>query len=200
MSKRRAAIGALLLASLTVPAAAQSTQSAGYSFLQAVRERDGNKATDLVQQPGSNVVNYRGDDGAAGLHIVTAQRDLTWLRFMIGHGADLNVGNRAGDTPLIVAARIGFAEGADLLLSRGAQVDRTNRRGETPLIIAVQQRNIAMVKLLAEHGANPDRTDNTTGRSARDYAKVDSRGPEMLRAMDAAKAAKKPEIIAGPKL
>lgn len=200
MSKRLAAFGALLLASLSAPAAAQNVQSAGYSFLQAVRDRDGNKATELVQQPGSNVVNYRGDDGESGLHIVTAQRDLTWLRFMIGHGADLNVGNRAGDTPLIVAARIGFAEGADILLSRGAQVDRTNRRGETPLIIAVQQRNIAMVKLLAEHGANPDRTDNATGRSARDYAKVDSRGPEMLRAMDAAKATKKPEIIAGPKL
>lgn len=200
MSKRRAAIGALLLINLAVPVAAQTTQSPGYSFLQAVRERDGNKATELVQQPGSTVINYRDDRGESALHIVTGQRDLTWLRFLTGQGADVNVANRDGDTPLLAAARIGFAEGASFLISRGAQVDRPNRRGETPLIIAVQQRNIALVKLLAERGANPDRTDNATGRSARDYAKMDSRGPEMLRAMDAAKAAKKPDNVAGPKL
>lgn len=200
MSKRHAAIGALLLASLTVPAAAQTTQSPGYSFLQAVRERDGNKATELVQQPGSTVLNTRDDKGESALHIVTSQRDLTWLRFLTGQGADVNIANRDGDTPLLVASRIGFAEGASFLISRGAQVDRPNRRGETPLIIAVQQRNIALVKLLAERGANPDRTDNATGRSARDYAKLDSRAPEMLRAMDAAKAAKKPDNVAGPKL
>lgn len=199
MNKRSVAIGALLALSLAMPAAAQ-VQSPGYSFIQAVRERDGNKATDLVQQPGSTVVNYRDDKGDAAIHIVTSQRDVTWLRFLVGQGADVNIANRDGDTPLIVASRIGFAEGAEYLLGRGAQIDRTNRRGETALIIAVQQRNLPLVRLLAERGANPDRTDNATGRSARDYAKMDSRGPEMLKAMDAAKAAKKPIEIAGPKL
>jgi ankyrin repeat protein len=199
MNKRSVAIGALLALSLAMPASAQ-VQSPGYSFIQAVRERDGNKAIDLVQQPGSTVVNYRDDKGDAAIHIVTSQRDVTWLRFLVGQGADVNIANRDGDTPLIVASRIGFAEGAEYLLGRGAQIDRTNRRGETALIIAVQQRNVPLVRLLAERGANPDRTDNATGRSARDYAKLDSRGPEMLKAMDAAKAAKKPVEIAGPKL
>ncbi|WP_338502151.1 ankyrin repeat domain-containing protein [Sphingomonas kaistensis] len=200
MSKRRLGVGALLLMSLAVPAAAQVSTSPGYSFLQAVRERDGGKVTELIEQPGSNVVNYRDDRGDAGLHLVVGQRDLTWLRFLLGKGADANIANRAGDTPLILASRIGFAEGADLLLARGAEVDRTNRRGETALIIAVQQRNLPLVRLLAERGANSNKTDNATGRSARDYAKMDSRGPEMLRLMDAAKAAKKPLTIAGPKL
>lgn len=200
MSKRHLGLGALLLMSLAAPAAAQVTSSPGYSFLQAVRERDGGKASDLIAQPGSNVVNYRDDRGDSGLHLVVAQRDLTWLRFLLGKGADANLANRDGDTPLILASRIGFAEGADILLARGAQVDRTNRRGETALIVAVQQRNLALVRLLADHGANADKTDNATGRSARDYAKLDSRGPEMLRLMDAAKAAKKPLAIAGPKL
>lgn len=200
MSKRRLGFGALLLMSLAAPAAGQVSTSPGYSFLQAVRERDGGKASDLIAQPGSNVVNYRDEKGDAGLHLVVAQRDLIWLRFLLGKGADANIANRDGDTPLIMAARIGFAEGADILLSRGAQVDRANRRGETALIIAVQQRNVPLVRLLAERGANPDKTDNATGRSARDYAKLDSRGPEMLRVMDAAKAAKKTFEIAGPKL
>lgn len=200
MSKRRLGVGALLLMSLAMPVAAQVSTSPGYSFLQAVRERDGGKASELIAKPGSNVVNYRDDRGDAGLHLVVAQRDLTWLRFLLGKGADADIANRDGDTPLILASRIGFAEGAELLLSRGAEVDRANRRGETALIIAVQQRNLPLVRLLAERGANSNKTDNATGRSARDYAKMDSRGPEMLRLMDAAKAAKKPLTIAGPKL
>lgn len=199
MSKPGLGLKFLLLTALAVPATAQ-VASPGYTFLQAVRERDGNKASELLAQPGSNVVNYRDDRGEAPLHVVTLRRDGTWLRFLLGKGADANLSNRDGDTALIIAARIGFAEGADALLARGAQVDRPNRRGETALIVAVQQRNLALVRLLAERGANPDRTDNATGRSAREYAKMDSRGPEMLRIMDSAKAAKKPVEIAGPKL
>jgi ankyrin repeat protein len=199
MSKQGVAFGALLLISLAVPAAGQST-SAGYSFMQAVRERDGNKATELLEQPGSRVIDYRDDKGDAAIHIVAARRDLNWMRFLIAQRADLNVANRSGDTPLIIAVRIGFAEGADVLLRRGAQVDKPNRLGETPLIIAVQQRNIPLIRLLAERGANPDRTDNATGRSARDYARLDNRGAEMLRVMDQAKAVRKPVDVAGPKL
>jgi ankyrin repeat protein len=196
---RAAAIGALLLMSIATPVPAQ-VASPGYSFIQAVRDRDGNKATELLQQPGSRVVNYRDDKGDTAMHIVTARRDLTWVRFLMGQGADINLTNNSGDTPLIIAARSGFAEGADALLARGAQVDKPNRLGETPLIIAVQQRNVGLVRLLAERGASPDRTDNATGRSARDYAKMDSRGPELLRIMDQAKTAKKPVAVAGPKL
>lgn len=199
MSKRSTAVAALLLMSLTVPVAAQ-TMSPGYTFLKAVRERDGNKATELVEQPGSAVVNYQDASGEAAIHIVTQRRDVTWLRYLAGKGADVNAANRTGDTPLIIASRIGFTEGAQALLSLGAQVDRTNRRGETALIIAVQQRQMPVIKLLAERGANSDRTDNATGRSARDYAKMDSRGAEMLKIMDAAKAAKKPAAVAGPNL
>ncbi|GAA3998770.1 hypothetical protein GCM10022211_05670 [Sphingomonas humi] len=189
----------MLLMSLAVPTAAQ-VASPGYTFLQAVRERDGTKATDLLQQPGSRVVNYRDDKGDSALHIVTSRRDITWLRFLMGQGADINVSNNSGDTPLLIASRTGFAEGAQALLARGAQVDKPNRLGETPLIIAVQQRNLELVKLLAERGANPDRTDNATGRSARDYAKMDTRAAEILRIIDQAKAAKKPVVVAGPKL
>jgi ankyrin repeat protein len=199
MSKRTAIVGSLLMASLAVPAAAQIA-SPGYSFLKAVRDRDGTKATDLATQPGSRVINYRDDAGDAAIHVVAGRRDLQWLRFVMAQGADVNLGNRNGDTALIIATRIGFAEGADALLRKGALVDKTNRAGETPLIIAVQQRHMPLIKLLAERGANPDKTDNATGRSARDYAKRDARAAEMLRLIDSAKATKKPVEVAGPKL
>lgn len=194
----KAVLGIGLALSLAIPAAAQFT-SPGYSFVKAVRERDGAKATELVKQPGSQVINYRDDSGEAAIHVVTGRRDIEWLRFILAQGADPNIGNKIGDTPLIIAARIGFAEGADALLRRGAQVDRTNRAGETALIVAVQQRQMPLIRLLAERGANPDKTDNVTGRSARDYAKRDARSAEMLRLIDTAKA-EAPKPKAGPGL
>jgi ankyrin repeat protein len=198
MSKRIKLLTALCLGAAALPASAQFANS-GYSFLQAVRERDGAKATELLKAPGSTVVNFRDDRGEGALHILAGRRDLQWMSFMIGQDADLNLANRSGDTPLILASRIGFLEGVDLLLRRGAQVDRANRLGETALIIAVQQRHMPVVRRLVEAGASPDKTDNATGRSARDYAKVDARGAEMLRLMDSAKPAPK-RAVAGPGL
>ena len=189
---------ALCLSVLAVPAGAQFANS-GYTFLEAVRDRDGTKATELLKAPGSTVVNFRDDRGEAALHILAARRDLQWMSFMIGQKADVNIANRSGDTPLIVASRIGFLEAVDLLLRSRAQVDRANRLGETALIIAVQQRQLPVVRRLIEAGADPNRTDNATGRSARDYAKVDVRGAEMLRIMEQAKP-KAPAAVAGPKL
>lgn len=198
MSKRIKLLTALCLGAAALPAQAQYTNS-GYAFLQAVRERDGAKATEMLKAPGSRVVNFRDEKGDGALHILAGRRDLQWLSFMIGEDADVNLPNRAGDTPLIVASRIGFAEGVDLLLRTGAQVDKVNRQGESALIIAVQQRHLPIVRRLVEAGADPNRSDNATGRSARDYAKLDTRGAELLRIMDTAKP-KKPVAVAGPKL
>jgi ankyrin repeat protein len=78
-------------------------------------------------------------------------------------------------------------------------VDRTNRLGETALIAAVQQRQMPVIRRLLEAGASPDKTDNATGRSARDYAKLDTRGAEMIRLMDTVKGSA-PKPAAGPRL
>lgn len=198
MSKRIKLITALCLSALALPASAQFANS-GYTFLQAVRERDGNKATELLKAPGSTVVNFRDDKGDTALHVVAARRDLTWMGFMVGQKADVNLGNKVGDTPLIIAARMGFLEGVDLLLRSKAQVDKTNRLGETALIVAVRHRQLPVIRRLVEAGADPARTDNASGRSARDYAKLDARAADMLRIMDSAKPAK-PAVVAGPKL
>ncbi len=103
-----------------------------------------------------------------------------------------------GDTPLIIAARIGFEEAADYMVRLGARVDTPNRRGETALIVAVQQRQPRVVELLLKAGANPDKADHSAGYSARDYAKRDTRNPGMLKLIDTVKSTKK--AVAGPNI
>lgn len=181
------AAAAGLLLGVTAPTAAQiGFGYDGPKFLDAVREGDGAKATELADSSGPSVINYRGDDGDAALHIVTRMRSVNWMGYLIQKGADPNLAGRDGDTPLILAARGGFVEGAERLIARGANIDKANKLGETPLIAAVQQRQAAVVRLLLEKGANPARTDRV-GYTARDYARRETRFPELLRLLDSVK-------------
>lgn len=187
----------LALAALPVTAMAQSPNvSDGESFLNAIRKDDVGKALELANKSGSRVTNYKGYKGETGLIIATQKRELDWVGFMLQKGADPNLGDGQGDTALMIAARTGFEEAATILLRVGARVDAANRRGETALHGAVQQRQPRMVELLLRAGANPDKADHVSGYSARDYAKRDTRNPQLLKMIETIKSDKK--AVAGP--
>lgn len=186
---------------VATPATAQMF-STSYQFLQAVRERDGTKVTELLGEPGTTIINTRDTStGRTALHIVVERRDLTWLAFLLQRGADPAISDRQGLTPLRQATEIGFVEGARALIERGANVNQANTRGETPLHIAVQRRDIAMVRMLVAAGANADVQDSVAGMSPRDYAAQDTRSATVLAALNAprpaAPAAAAP--VAGPR-
>lgn len=189
------------MGSVASPAAAQ-LYSTSYRFLEAVRERNGTQATELLNEPGTNIVNTRDTStGRTALHIVIERRDLTWLNFLLQRGADPRIADRAGVTPLRQATEIGFVDAARALIARGAAVDQTNSRGETALQIAVQRRDLAMVRFLVGAGANPDLPDSVTGKSARDYAREDPRAGAVLAALNAPREAPTnapPAPVAGP--
>jgi ankyrin repeat protein len=169
------------------PAAAQvSSGFDGDKFVTAVRERDVNKAMELLQSR-PTLINSRDGNGDTALIVAISGRDPDWTGYLLNNNADANLPSHNGDTPLIAAARVGFEDAAHWLISRGAKVDATNRMGETALILAVQQRQIPIVKLLLGVGADPDKTDSAAGYSARDYARRDNRGGEMLKLIEAAK-------------
>lgn len=161
-----------------------------YNFIKAVKDRDVLKAREIADHPGSTIVNTRdGESGLTGLGLVTKDRDLGWMGFLIQEGADVNARDRSGGTPILVAADQRFLEGAKLLISVNAEIDATNRGGETALIKAVQNHDTSMVRLLVENGANPDKTDNVAGLSARDYAKQDRHSTMVARILDETKPA-----------
>jgi ankyrin repeat protein len=178
---------AAVLALVAVPVLAQIGFSEGYSFLKAVRERDGAKVDTITSNPSSTVINTRDrDSGDGALHIVTRGRDLNWLVFLLARRARPDIGTNDGTTPLMLAAQIGWRDGAEQLIARGASVNASNSRGETPLMLAVQRNDLAMVRLLLSQGADPNQTDNVSGNSAIDYARQGGgRSTAILRALEA---------------
>ena len=190
---------AIALVAVSAPVAAQAQFSDSFNFIKAVKEADGAKATEFLNRPGSVIVNTRdGSTGETALHIVTARRDSLWLGFLLQRGANPDTRDDRGNTALLIATQLGWADGIQTLLSRRAGVDVTNSSGETPLIRAVQNRDIASVRLLLAAGANPNKPDNAAGLSAKDYATRDPRSTAILKEIVEAKpVVKKP--IQGPR-
>ncbi|MEY4953863.1 MAG: hypothetical protein RL299_2287 [Pseudomonadota bacterium] len=178
-------LAALLGAAVALPGPAAAQFSDSFKFLEAVRKKEGDKATDMLEEKGANLINTRDiTSGDSALHIVTQRRDLTWMQFLVAKGANVNARNVKGETALVIAANLNYFEGVEFLVGQGAKVDEPSSTGETPLITAVHNRNAAMARVLLKAGANPDRTDNS-GRSARDYAKLDSKSDTMLKEIEA---------------
>ena len=167
-------IGTLLV--LTFAPAAYAQFSDSYNFLKAVKDRKGEEAEKFLSEPGSVIINTRdGSTGETALHIVIQRRDSTWLGYLLQKGANPNLADKKGTTPLMLATQMGYVDGIDWLVRKKAVVYQTNRSGETALILAVQLRNPEAVRALLKAGANPDKTDSRAGYSARDYAKQDGR-------------------------
>ena len=199
----RIAALALTVGGLTLALPAQAQFSSSYKFLEAVRKKDGKEVTDMLDKPGSTLVNTKDSStGDTPLHIVVARRDLTWVQFLAAKGANVNARNNKGETPLQLASNVGFSEGVEILLKLGAKVDEPNSTGETPLIAATHRRDAALARVLLKAGASASRNDNS-GRSALDYATLDGRSNPVLGEIEnAAKAGlgKAKASAYGPKL
>ncbi|MBL0924796.1 MAG: ankyrin repeat domain-containing protein [Sphingomonadaceae bacterium] len=169
------------LVGIMVAPAAHAQFSDSYNFLKAVRDRKGDDAEKFLAEPGSVIINTRDSStGQTALHIVIDRRDSTWLGYLLQKGANPNLADKQGTTPLMLATQLNFIDGIDWLVNKKAQVDQTNRAGETALILAVQLRNGEAVRALLKAGANPDKRDSRAGYSAREYARQDGRAGAIL--------------------
>jgi hypothetical protein len=199
---RRPLFHAALLAALSVssaiPAVAQQ-QSQRYKFLEAVRKGDGNAVIAMLDQPGQTIVNTRDvTTGEGAVHIVVKRGDAAYLRYLLAKGADPNLRDSQGDTPMMLAVQAGQPDLVPILAASKANANLGNNAGETPLIRAVQRRDIALVRAVLAAGGSPDQTDNVAGMSARDYAKRDTRSLAILKTLEEAPV-KTQRAVAGPK-
>ena len=72
--------------------------------------------------------------------------------YLINNGADINVKNNHGETPLMYASKLHNIKVVELLIQKGADINAFNNYGNTALIYGVN--NLETVKLLVENGAD----------------------------------------------
>ena len=198
---RPLAVAFLILGSVGAgPAAAQLGQSAGYSFLQAVRNAKNDEVLAALNKPGSHIIDTKDvTTGEGALHIVVKRGDAVYTSFLLGKGADPNLRDGRNNTPLMLAVESGHGELVPILLAGHANPNLANSSGETPLIRAVQRRDLALVRTLVAGKADPDQRDTIAGLSARDYAIRDGRSPSIVKFFaETPRVARAP--VAGPKL
>ena len=180
----------LAASALMVSAPVHAQFSDSYKFLESVRKKEGDKVVEALAVPGTTIINTRdSSNGQTALHIMTKLRDITWMRYLIAKGANVNARDSKGVTPLETAVGLGFVEGTQILITSGAHIDEADATGETPLISAVHRHDSQLARVLLQAGANPDRPDNS-GRSARDYAKADGPSNSVGQEIDNAKTVK----------
>ena len=86
---------------------------------------------------------------------------------LLDAGADIDVRSKSGMTPLMWAAKKGYAETCALLLEKGADIDATDNCGRTALIYTGIWGGLEACKLLVEHGADINVMDAQHNHTAR---------------------------------
>ncbi len=93
------------------------------------------------------------------------------LSTALSNGADVNQQTKVGNTPLMIAAKIGDRLTIEALLSNDADVNLRNNAGATALMIAAKYNNAHTVTALLENGADPT-IKNNDGHTASSFAKA----------------------------
>jgi Ankyrin repeats (3 copies) len=100
-------------------------------------------------------INHRKTDGSTALYTFTAcKRDFAVIKFLVKHGANINVQGYKKHTPLGWISARNFPDIVAFLLKAGADVNQRGNNNMTPLMIALNRNRFTNVKLLVEAGAD----------------------------------------------
>jgi hypothetical protein len=105
-----------------------------------------------------------GSQSVQALFRVVEQGNIAWTHRLIAMGADVNVRNELGQTPLISATEKGYADMVQVLLQNGANPKLANSEGESALTIALMKgytriaESLEMAEATHKYAAAGDRT------------------------------------------
>lgn len=98
--------------------------------------------------------------------------DYTSINVLLAEGMNVNIVNQEGDSPLMVAAKVGNLRILDIILSHNPDINARNQEGKTALMIAAESGQSQVVEKLLAHKADPtlkDNSDNTALKLASTY-------------------------------
>ncbi len=87
-------------------------------------------------------------------HEAAAKGELSKVKTLITHGANVNGANSQGEIALHLAIKRGHKRVVEFLLAHGADINAQNAYGDTPLHYAAETKHADIVELLLAHEAN----------------------------------------------
>ena len=142
---------------------------------------NGNKAAvrTLLQKKAD--VNAPQIDGTTALHWAVQADDLETADLLIRAGANVSAANRAGATPLLLAAVNGNAAMIEKLIKAGADPNAPlTKSGDTALMMAARTGKIDAVKVLLDRGAKVNAKETWGDTTALMWA-VSERHPDVVK-------------------
>ncbi|WP_456201480.1 ankyrin repeat domain-containing protein [Wolbachia endosymbiont of Protocalliphora sialia] len=131
----------------------------------AAQNNDKSEIVESFLDSDANNINDRTNNGWTPLHVAVQGNKPSTVKLLLGRGADIEVKDTYGQTPLDLATQKGYTDivkileqeqlGKELftavreydfsrvekLISRGANIDTKNKNGKTPLDIAINTKN-----------------------------------------------------------
>lgn len=127
------------------------------SLIEAIRTYEGIEMLKLLIENGADP--NMSDGLYTPLHISCRRGYTKSVEYLLNAGANPNVSDDNGYTPLISASLYGYDNRfngiIELLLNAGANINSTNNRHETALICSVHSCNLEITKILINHGPKP---------------------------------------------
>ena len=139
----------------------------------------------LASAPSAFAQRASADTSASALHWAAHVNDLGAVKRLLDEGADPNLANRFGFTPLHEAAIVRNAEMLTLMLDAGGDANATFGEGETVLMSAARTGDVASVKALLAHGGRVDATENWHGQTALMWAAIENHADVVQVLLDA---------------
>jgi len=137
-------------------------------------DRDGVRS--LLKQAAD--VNAAQGDGMTALHWAAMKNDVDLARTLLYAGANVRAMTRIGNyTPLVLAARNGYAAMMEPLIAAGADANTKTANGTTVLMLAAASGNVDAVTLLLDKGADINTTEPVQNLNAAMFAAASNRAP-----------------------
>ncbi len=125
------------------------------------------------------------DTSASDLHWAASRNDVAAVERLLGEGADPDLANRFGFTPMHEAAILGNAKILELMLEAGGDANAAFGEGETVLMTAARTGNVESVRLLLAHGADVDAVEHWHGQTALMWAAIENHADVARALVDA---------------
>lgn len=127
-------------------------QFAGISTLMSATANNDIDGVRFFSKAGASIINQRNKGGATSLHIACREGNFEIVKILIDNGANVNIIDNEGWSPLMRASLAGKQDIVEILLKNGAKAQLLNSLNEGALVHATTSKCLECINQIIENG------------------------------------------------